>query len=386
MPPNDTFLVCQHQVARLLARATSVAACQSMCISAETTIRKMEVHLPCLHTRATSKHAKTVSMPPHPRLSLSLPLFFFGWGAAYDYFYNTCVACLQEFLKKYNAYRSVRTLLQNRFRSLQASAVRPAPITPITFEDLPRCRVCKPHGGPCTAPGCEWARLQTMVGRSVAGATVVGVEQILARHLQRRYNRHRDQEVRPRTADGAVNEVHCFHGTAHRDPKELLLDFGDEGLDPRVGNGGFYGKGTYLAEDACYPIGGRYAHRLGPDLVQLMVVKACTGTPCEMHARVDAATRNFQTPPVRIPSRPPVKYGCVKAGPHRPGMAGGGDNESVMYVMYDPQLMLPEYIITVQLDAQKRKARELAALGAELAAGASAAASHDDRAKKHKAH
>ena len=28
----------------------------------------------------------------------------------------------------------------------------------------------------------------------------------------------------------------------------MLLDHGDEGLDPRVGVGGFYGKGTYLGE------------------------------------------------------------------------------------------------------------------------------------------
>ena len=234
--------------------------------------------------------------------------------------YCLILCLLQEFLTRYKTYRRARLLLENRFQVLQTPAqaaafnafaamsttlpsavptphdapgvgvsdigvARPDPITPINFEDVERCHACKSHRGICTAHGCQWAWIQAMVRRSVGGAKVVAFEHVRAPHLKRRYTQYRDQEVKPRAVDGEANEQYCFHGTAQRDPKELLLDFGDEGLDPRVGNGGFYGKGTYLAVDACYPIGGRYAHRVGANRVRLVVVKACTGTPCEMNGQ-----------------------------------------------------------------------------------------------------
>ena len=154
--------------------------------------------------------------------------------------------------------------------------------------------------------------------------TLPGNTGAMSRH--RRYTQHRDEEVRPRTANGDPNEVFLFHGTSHRDPKELLLAHGDDGLDPRVGSGGFYGQGTYLAQDACYPIAGRYAYRSStrsPNRFKFLVVRVALGTCCDLGVHVDSSTRQYTTPPVRVQSRPPVKYCSIRAGPHRPFQVSG---------------------------------------------------------------
>lgn len=226
----------------------------------------------------------------------------------------------------------------------------PEPMTPITFADVDRCGVCQ-SSGLCASTACDWARIGALVKRSIPGATVSRLERVTAQHQEKQYVDHRENEVKPTSANNRANEQICFHGTGQTHPKDLLIQNG--GIDPRVGNGGFYGKGTYVAVDACYPVGGRFAHRSTPDgrTVHLLVVQVCIGTPCEMGSRVDHETQNFRMPPVRVPSLPPVFYNSVKGGPHTPTKSGDGIDASVMYTIYDRHAILPKYVVQLSLPA-----------------------------------
>jgi hypothetical protein len=286
-------------------------------------------------------------------------------------------------LHRYKGYREARNKLEDRYVELlrlhpaspcnhvvfapppvvakthvaDTEEARPNPINPITFEDVERCSTCH-NGGLCTAVGCEWAWIQSRVLRSIPNATVERFEHVRGSHLKERYLRHRDEEVRRTSIDNNANEVYCFHGTGVRNPKKLILQEGE--LDPCMGKGGFYGKGTYLAVDPCYPIAGRYAHRTSgssndprPDLngsvCHLLVVKLSAGTACDMGSRVDYETMRFNKAPVRVPSQPPVYYNSIKAGPHTHDKAGDGVNASVMYVCYEKRAMLVEFVVQIKL-------------------------------------
>ena len=110
-------------------------------------------------------------------------------------------------------------------------------------------------------------------------------------------------------------------------------------MDPRFSDGGFYGRGTYLAESAAYPVGGRYAHRVsGHDgaRMQLLIVQAAAGAAQECGGRVDAATKKMKMPDQREDGR---RYDSVRAGPHRPTMSGpgdggDGDDASIIWALY----------------------------------------------------
>jgi hypothetical protein len=47
------------------------------------------------------------------------------------------------------------------------------------------------------------------------------------------------------------------------------------------------------------------------------------------------------------------EFDSVEGGPHRPTVAGTGQNDSVMYVVYQPSQCLPEFIVTYTEDAIK---------------------------------
>ena len=68
---------------------------------------------------------------------------------------------------------------------------------------------------------------------------------------------------------------------AHNLSAFIYMSNATQALDPRFSNGGFYGRGIYLAANPSYPIGGRYGHRLpgfGGRRIQLLVVRAALGT------------------------------------------------------------------------------------------------------------
>ena len=96
---------------------------------------------------------------------------------------------------------------------------------------------------------------------------------------------------------GETNQKLLFHGTAALPVEEVLSS--EEGLDPRHAGSGFYGTGTYLAESAGYPIGGRYAHRIkGSDgkRVELLMVRAALGAQQDFGTHVDDETRRMRMP------------------------------------------------------------------------------------------
>ena len=90
----------------------------------------------------------------------------------------------------------------------------------------------------------------------------------------------------------------------------------------------------------------RYAHRERgvANRVKLLLVRAALGTPCDMGTRVDAGTKNLAFPPVRVQSQPPVKYGSIRAGPHRPFRAGDGADASTIFVVRRSPSGLPSIL------------------------------------------
>ena len=104
----------------------------------------------------------------------------------------------------------------------------------------------------------EAKALGALLRRGLRAARVVKLERIQSRTLWAKFEQA--QHWITVREGGDTNEQLLFHGTCALAPKEVCTS--DEGLDPRFSSGGFYGNGTYLAESAAYPVGGRYAHRV----------------------------------------------------------------------------------------------------------------------------
>jgi hypothetical protein len=154
-----------------------------------------------------------------------------------------------------------------------------------------------------------------------------------------------------RFRNGGANEKLLWHGTGTLRPADALCN--DVGLDNRFSRGGFYGNGLYLAEKARYS-NSDYAHRL-PEIAgqtpqrQLILVRASVGRYCDYGWNID---RTLQLPPAE-PGRftQGKRYDSVRGGPHRPKTAGPGDNDSVMFVLYDYSLFYAEYVVTYHMNA-----------------------------------
>ena len=181
----------------------------------------------------------------------------------------------------------------------------------------------------------EAAVVGALLRRGLRAARVVKLERVQSRGLWSRYA-HARHRVNLREG-GDANEQWLFHGTCALTPKEVCTS--DDGLDPRFSSGGFYGRGTYLAESAGYPVGGRYAHRVSGHngaRMQLLVVQAVAGAAQECGGRVSEATKMMAMPDQREVGR---RYDSVRAGPHRPTMSGpgdggDGDDASMIWVLY----------------------------------------------------
>ena len=229
-------------------------------------------------------------------------------------------------------------------------------LTPITFKGVPYCK------GTCGDKPCAWSYVEKLVQMSVPNAQVVALERVFSEHLTRRYANHKINEVMPTAVNHAANDLILFHGTGASEPHDVLLS--GNGLSPLASKGGMYGNGTYLAKKACYPISGRYGYRVpgSTDRVRLVLVRVCTGTPWHAKGLVDAQTRSLKEPPVRIESSPPVRFNCVRAGPHRPHAVGTGEGASEMYVVYEKQQMLAEFIVELRVVPPQRVALKRKAL------------------------
>ncbi|CAE8632131.1 unnamed protein product [Polarella glacialis] len=93
-------------------------------------------------------------------------------------------------------------------------------------------------------------------------------------------------------------------------------------------------------------------HGSGGQRIQLLMVCAVIGVPQETGTRVDKETRAMKMPRNRPDGR---MFSYVRAGPHRPFYSGpgtvrhDGDDASVIYIVYRPGQMYPEYIITMEV-------------------------------------
>ena len=198
------------------------------------------------------------------------------------------------------------------------------------------------HTPELDADSIEHAFVAEKLRVHVPSARGITVQRVQNRLLEQSYTQFRDRKVKPFN-EGDANERFLFHGTGAVAPTEVLA--GRDGLDPRFSDGsGFYGQGIYLAESAAYPIGGRYAHRVaghGGGRMQLLVVRAAVGLPQELGTTVNGMTRAMRMPGPRPDGE---RYDSVRAGPHRPfrsgpGDGGGGDDASVVHVIYRSEQM-----------------------------------------------
>jgi len=198
----------------------------------------------------------------------------------------------------------------------------------------------------------EVGLISTMLRQACPTARLSVVRRVRNRQLWKNYRECRDDIKRHN--DGDANEQLLFHGTGATRADDVLKDPG--GLDPRHSEGGgFYGRGVYLSERPDYQIGGRYAHFVsgsGQRRAELLVVKAALGAQQDFGTRVDADTRKMAMPGVR--SEEPIlqRFDSVRAGPHRPHVAGAGEsglNASFVHVLYEKRQLYVAYAIEVQL-------------------------------------
>ena len=165
------------------------------------------------------------------------------------------------------------------------------------------------------------------------------------------YEAMRDNMVAPNNG-GAANERLLWHGTHATPPGDVLAN--PLGLDPHAySKGGFYGKGTYFSEKACYQVGGMYAYAVpghGGSRRQLLLVKVALGRVKQFGRRVDAETRAMSQPPVLRAGPPIQRFDSVGAGPHRPHKSGPGVNDSTVYVVYQAVQAVPAYLVTFDIE------------------------------------
>ena len=174
-----------------------------------------------------------------------------------------------------------------------------------------------------------------LLRRGVRRARLVKLERVQSRKLWVKYEQA--QHWIALREGGDTNEQLLFHGTCELTPKQVCTS--EEGLDPRFSSGGFYGRGTYLAESAAYPVGGRYAHRVrghNGARMQLLIVMAAAGAAQDCGDHVSRATKAMKMPDIRADEQ---RYDSVRAGPHRPALAGpgdggDGDDASMIWVLY----------------------------------------------------
>ena len=197
----------------------------------------------------------------------------------------------------------------------------------------------------------EFKYFSSLVRKSMPDARVVKLARVQSRGLWKKFSFCRDEVVM--NNDGDANERLLFHGTGRTEPGEIISHA--DGLDPRFSNGGFYGRGVYLSESAAYVCGGRYAHRLDENRVQLLVVRLAAGNSQNLHTHVNSTTKAMAMPGKRDDGSGRL-FDSVKAGPHCPTFAGanrGDKDASVIFVSYTSGQMYPAFIVTIELSKRK---------------------------------
>ncbi|XP_069130990.1 uncharacterized protein [Argopecten irradians] len=132
-----------------------------------------------------------------------------------------------------------------------------------------------------------------------------------------------------------INEHYFFHGT----DEERIKRIAENGLDPRYGGDGMFGKGIYGAE--CSTKADQYAdssanRRLGGSR-KMMMIRLLLGD-----TYVTSAAENYSLPPCKTCS----KSKCFSHGQAYDSVVADGKWLFREFVVYDKNQCYPEYIIT----------------------------------------
>jgi len=124
---------------------------------------------------------------------------------------------------------------------------------------------------------------------------------------------------------GDAGELYLKHGTRGTDPRQIAQS--EVGLDFRYSTAGFFGRASYLAEDAKYSSDGySYADAAGS---QLFLVQAAVGTPKELALARDGSL-----------IKPPDGFDCVH---------GNVKPNHDAYMLYDINQAYCSYLVTYKV-------------------------------------
>ena len=187
--------------------------------------------------------------------------------------------------------------------------------------------------------GCdEWTGIRTRLQKTLSTAELQSIYRNENRLVWLEYFTRR-QRIELKRGKSNVNEGQFWHGTRAFDPFKVLQH--EAGLDPRFTNkAGFYGRGVYLADNACYS--NQYAHRNSKGERVLLLVRAVEGMSKDFGNDLD---RDLTWPPIQD-TKTKMLFDSVRGGPHRPSTKGPGANDSKMLVLYNLVQCYPEYVVT----------------------------------------
>jgi hypothetical protein len=150
---------------------------------------------------------------------------------------------------------------------------------------------------------------------------VLSVERVQNPMAYASYDREKKVIAAKPRNNGNPNELWMKHGTRQTDPVAIISC--EDGLDFRYCDSGYFGRATYLAEDAAYSDGG-YQYKASPTAHKMLLVRVAAGTIFE--SQRDGSLK-----------KPPDGYDSVR-GDVAPG------NMAVM--VYRVSQCYPAYLIT----------------------------------------
>jgi len=166
----------------------------------------------------------------------------------------------------------------------------------------------------------EWRDVEERLNSDGFSATVTKVERVQHKMRWEKFADQRNYVARGN--GGNANELRLWHGTGGTASKQVATSA--SGIDPIYSAPGYYGRGSYFAEEADYSDRG-YAHNVGDGLKELLLVRVLAG-------KVDVRTAPDGS--IRVPN----------AGCH--SIKGPVKDSQQAYIVYEPHRSYPEYIVT----------------------------------------
>jgi hypothetical protein len=182
-----------------------------------------------------------------------------------------------------------------------------------------------------------------------ASHEVVKVRRIQNRSLYRKFDaelKSMEDKLGKRAVE--LTQRYAWHGSGKTRPDEIaagagfMMQYGSEQ--------GFYGMGSYFAEQASYSDHDKYVYRSSDKeglhqcedgkYRHLLLVNVLRGNPLKTSEVWKGEAFGS------VQSKLGEEFDSVEGGPHRPKVAGPGDDDSVIYVVYQQSQCLPEFIVT----------------------------------------